>query len=278
MGKALVFNDIVVKDPLKQVTFVGEVVPVAIKQYILKLSQPISKKKVTALTAFYNALNEAGLWSQIRFLYPMYGSVEDCAHGLVGDDLMIPTGATYDKGLNLVNATGGKGPKGNGILVGSYDVTNNLTVMSCLGKNVSNRVNSLCSTLVNESNPSDLYCMAHYKSATECIYLFDQNETVTNPGSANSCMMESVKIIINQMSATLKTYFNGALVNTYEYTSGGGQTNSGNYQKWWIDGKATAPSMDGGLTMVGVFNKELTAEEVSLVYTSVVALQNVLFA
>lgn len=278
MGKALVFNDIVVKGPLKQVTFVGETIPVAIKQYILKLSQPISKKKVTALTAFYNTLNEAGLWSQIRFLYPMYGSVDDCAHGLVGDDLMIPTGATYDKGLNLVNATGGKGPKGNGILIGSYDVSENLTVMSCLGKNVSGAVNSLTSTSLKDSNPSDLYCMRHYASATTCYYLHDKIETITGTGMANSCMMESVKIINTAVSATLKTYFNGTLVNTYDYTSGGVQTNSPDYCKWWIDGKATVPSNDGGLTMVGVFNKELTAEEVSLVYTSVVALQNVLFA
>lgn len=278
MGKALVFNDIVVEHPLKQVTFVGEVVPVAIKQYILKLSQPISKKKVTALIAFYNALNDAGLWSEIRFLYPMYGSVDDCAHGLVGDDLIIPSGATYDKGLNLVNATGGKGPKGNGILVGSYDAVKNLTVMSCLGKNVSGAVNSLSNTQASVSNPSDPYCMVHYKDATKCLYLNEQKETITNPGSANSCMMESVKIISNGTSATLKTYFNGALVNTHEYTSGGTATSSYHYQKWWIDGKASVPSMDGGLTMVGVFNKELTAEEVSLVYTSVVALQNVLFA
>ena len=278
MGKALIFNDIVVKDPLKQVTFVGEAVPVAIKQYILKLSQPIFKKKVTALTAFYNALNDAGLWSQIRFLYPMYGSVDDCAHGLVGDDLIIPSGATYDKGLNLVNATGGKGPKGNGIFVGSYDRTFELTVISCLGKNVLGKVNSLYNSQVDVSNPSDPYCMLHYKSATECTYLNSQSETITNTGSATSCMMESVKIISDARNATLKTYFNGALVNTHERTSGGTETSSAYYLKWWIDGKASVPSMDGGLTMVGVFNKELTAEEVSLVYTSVVALQNVLFA
>lgn len=278
MGKALVFNDIVVKDPLKQVTFVGEIIPAAIKQYILKLSQPISKNKVNALVAFYNALNDAGLWSQIRFLYPMYGSVDDCAHGLVGDDLTIPTGATYDKGLNLVEATGGKGPKWNGIFVGSYNVINNLTVMSCLGKNVSGIVNSLAPTQDVVSTPSDPYCMHHYNSETTCQYLHNQNETITGPGLANSCMIESVKIIKTLVSATLKTYFNGTLINTHDYTSGGYPTNNLEYCKWWIDGKSTIPSQAGGLTMVGVFNKELTAEEVSLVYTSVVALQNVLFA
>ena len=278
MGKALVFDDIVVENPLKKVTFVGKVVPVAIKQYILKLSQPIAKKKVTALTAFYNALNDAGLWSKIRFLYPMYGSVEDCAHGLVGDDITIPTGATYDKGLNLVNATGGKGPKGNGILVGSYDDTLELTVMSCLGKNVSGTVNSLASTKTNVSNPSDPYCMRHHSKATECLYITQYHETVTDAGSANSCMMESIKIISNGKSATFKTYFNEALMGTYEYTSGGEITSTSSYRKWWIDGKDSAPSKDGGLTMVGVFNKALTDEEVSIVYTAVVALQNVLFA
>ena len=278
MGKALVFNDIVVEGPLKQVTFVGEVVPVAIKQYILKLSQPISKKKVNALVAFYNALNDAGLWSKIRFLYPMYGSVEDCAHGLVGDDLTIPTGATYDKGLNLVNATGGKGPKGNGILVGTYSDVDNLTVMSCLGKDVSGVVNSLANTMDRTSTPSDLECMRHHNTATECIYLNYMIETVTGAGLANSCMMQSITILQSGVSATLKNYFNGTLINTYDHTSGGGSTNKGDYRKWWIDGKSTAPSRDGGLTMVGVFNKALTEEEVSLVYTAVVALQNVLFA
>lgn len=277
MGKALVFNDVVVENPLKQVTFVGELVPFAIKQYILKLSQPISKTKVTALTAFYNVLNDAGLWSQIRFLYPMYGSVEDCAYGLVGDDLIIPAGATYDKGLNLVNATGGKGPKGNGILIGSYDETYELTVMSCLGKNVSGTVNSLAITDTNVSNPSDPFCMRHHNEATE-YYLFNQSETVTGAGSANSCMMESVKITNYQTSSILKTYFNGTLVNTHDYASGGDPTNPSGYRKWWIDGKSTVPSQAGGLTMVGVFNKVLTDEEVSLVYTAVVALQNVLFA
>lgn len=279
MGKALVFNDIVVEEPLKQVTFVGEIVPVAIKQYILKLSQPISKTKVNALVAFYNALNDAELWSKIRFLYPMYGSVEDCAHGLVGDDLIIPADATYDKGLNLVNATGGVGPKGNGILVGSFDKTNNLTVMSCLGKNVGGTVNSLAPTKSTVSNPSDPYCMCHYfENSTKCMYLNNQSEIVTGAGAANSCMMESVNIITNMTSATLKTYFNGTLINTHEYASGGSQTNNEEYQKWWIDGKSSVPSQAGGLTMVGVFNKELTAEEVSLVYTAVANLQNVLFA
>lgn len=278
MGKAIVFDDIVVKNPLKQVTFVGEVVPVAIKQYILKLSQPISKKKVTALIAFYNALNDAGLWSQIRFLYPMYGSVDDCAHGLVGDDLIIPSGATYDKGLNLVNATGGKGPKGNGILVGTYSAVKNLTVMSCLGKDVSGAVNSLANTQSTDSGSSDLYCMRHYSTATQCIYLNGLTETVTGAGLANSCMMQSIKIIQNTTSATLKNYFNGTLVNTYDYSSGGTQTSEYYYMKWFIDGKSTVPSKAGGLTMVGVFNKVLTEEEVSLVYTAVVALQNILFA
>lgn len=277
MGKALVFNDIVVEDPLKQVTFIGEV-PVAIKQYILKLSQPILKKKVNALVAFYNALNDAGLWSKIRFLYPMYGSVEDCAHGLVGDDLTIPTGATYDKGLNLVNATGGEGPKGNGILVGTYSVVNNLTVMSCLGKDVSGEVNSLANTQLADSGKSDLYCMRHYSAATECLYLNNLTEIVTGAGLANSCMMQSITISQSAVSATLKNYFNGTLINTHDYTSGGIQTSVDYYRKWWIDGKSSKPSQEGGLTMVGIFDKVLTEEEVSIVYTAVVALQNVLFA
>ena len=68
------------------------------------------------------------------------------------------------------------------------------------------------------------------------------------------------------------------MINTHDFTSGGGQTNKDAYRKWWIDGKSNVPSMYGGLTMVDVFNKALTDEEVSLVYTSVVAIQNVLFA
>ena len=50
----------------------------------------------------------------------MYGSVEDCAYGLIGNSIVIPEGATYDKGINLTNAHGGFGAEGKGIKIIDY--------------------------------------------------------------------------------------------------------------------------------------------------------------
>lgn len=116
MGKALVFNGIVISERLTTVTFTdGLSTPV--RAYLNKLSTKATEVQEQAFQTFYEALETAGLWDKISCLYPMFGSVADCAHGLIGDDIVIPTGATYDQGIDLTNASGGFGAMGKGILL-----------------------------------------------------------------------------------------------------------------------------------------------------------------
>ena len=116
MGKAIVFDDITVASPLQTVTFTHGVSGM-VREYLDKLSIDVPEPHAEAFQAFYVALRNGGVWDKLTCLYPMYGSVSGCAYGLIGDSLTIPTGATYDKGINLVNATGGFGADGRGILL-----------------------------------------------------------------------------------------------------------------------------------------------------------------
>lgn len=277
MGKAIVFDGLTVQEPLQKVTF-SDGTPTAIRQYLNKLSVQVSDSKVEALTAFYETLDNAGLWNYIRFLYPMFGSVNDCAHGLVGADIVIPTGATYDKGLNLVNASGGIGPKGNGITLPQTEERTDITYISCLGKAISEPVNSLFAW-DNDQLLSDPYCLRHRKTASTVGYVEDVKtlDVGDRAGAKNSCVIGTITFTETLNNATFGYYFNGVLVDSETKTSGQ-PTVKAHYLKWGIDGKSSVPSADGGLTMIGVFNKSLTAQEVSTVYNAVVALQNVLFA
>lgn len=116
MGKALVFDGIVISEPLQTVNFTdGLAQPV--RTYINKLSTSVTDAQKQAFQAFYETLYNAGLWDKITCLYPMFGSVSDCAHGLIGSDIVIPSGATYDQGIDLTNASGGFGGMEKGILL-----------------------------------------------------------------------------------------------------------------------------------------------------------------
>lgn len=116
MGKALVFDGTVISDPLQTVNFTdGLAQPV--RAYINKLSTNVTDAQKQAFQTFYETLNNAGLWDKITCLYPMFGNVADCAHGLIGSDIVIPSGATYDQGIDLTNASGGFGGMGKGIML-----------------------------------------------------------------------------------------------------------------------------------------------------------------
>lgn len=115
-GKALVFDGIVINEPLQIVNFTdGLAQPV--RAYINKLSTNVTDAQKQAFQTFYETLNNAGLWDKITCLYPMFGNVADCAHGLIGNDIVIPSGATYDQGIDLTNASGGFGGMGKGIML-----------------------------------------------------------------------------------------------------------------------------------------------------------------
>jgi hypothetical protein len=116
MGKALVFDDITVASPLQTVTFTNGISGV-VREYLDKLSVSVPTSHADAFQAFYIALRNNGVWEKLTCLYPMYGSASDCAYGLIGNDLTLPSGVTYDKGINLTNAYDGFGADGKGVLL-----------------------------------------------------------------------------------------------------------------------------------------------------------------
>lgn len=65
----------------------------------------------------YIALRNAGVLDKLVCWYPMFGGTNACAYGIKGGKLTIPNGASYNKGLGLMNATEGKGKNGAGILL-----------------------------------------------------------------------------------------------------------------------------------------------------------------
>lgn len=77
----------------------------------------LSDDNKRAFVNAYRALGKAGLLNKIVCWYPMFGSSNACAYGIKGGKLTIPNGASYDKGLGLMGATGGKGKNGAGILL-----------------------------------------------------------------------------------------------------------------------------------------------------------------
>lgn len=120
MGKALVFKGMTISNPLQTVTFTeggGDDYSQPVQAYLNKLSVSPTKSHKDAFETFYQTLSTANLWDKISCLYPMYGSVADCAHGLIGNDIVIPSGATYDQGIDLTNASGGFGGMEKGILL-----------------------------------------------------------------------------------------------------------------------------------------------------------------
>ena len=119
MGKALVFDGITVSNPLQTLTF-SDGVSAVVRQYLANLSTSVPDAHAEAFDTFYHTLKDAGIWNKITCLYPLYGSASDCTYGLIGNPIAIPAGATYDKGLNLTNASGGFGADGKGIKILDY--------------------------------------------------------------------------------------------------------------------------------------------------------------
>lgn len=117
MGKALVFDGIVITEPLGEPVHFTDGLAQPVRTYINKLSTNVTDAQKQAFQTFYETLYNAGLWDKITCLYPMFGNVADCAHGLIGSDIVIPSGATYDQGIDLTNASGGFGGMGKGIML-----------------------------------------------------------------------------------------------------------------------------------------------------------------
>lgn len=120
MGKALVFDSIGINDFLGKIDLsLNDGMNTVVRNYVNKLSSAISDAQIEALMDFYTTLENAGLWNNIAYFYPMFGNVKDCAYGLKGEDLIIPEGSVYNKGIDLTNAEGGFGYLGKGIRIGN---------------------------------------------------------------------------------------------------------------------------------------------------------------
>lgn len=115
MGRSLVFKGVEITNPIGQVTFVDGI-PQQVLDYLQTAGITATDFQKKALGRFYQTLDINGLLEHAKGIYPLFGGVSACPYPLVGNDLMsIPTVCEYDKGLNLENASGGRGYYGRGI-------------------------------------------------------------------------------------------------------------------------------------------------------------------
>ena len=76
MGQAIIFNGVVVSNPLQTVTFVEKLVSAEDYVAAYKKEVPtISNTQETALVNFVNALIAAGVWGSVVRCYPMLGGL-----------------------------------------------------------------------------------------------------------------------------------------------------------------------------------------------------------
>lgn len=72
MGKALVIGDIVVANPLCKVTIVDSAIDAALYQYYAA-NKSINASEKIALEKFVQGLIDNGIWSKMKYFYPMLG-------------------------------------------------------------------------------------------------------------------------------------------------------------------------------------------------------------
>lgn len=106
MGHALVFDGLVIENPIGTVTFVeDDGLSEVTRSYFRKLSIDATPNVKMAFEKFYQSLKSANLWDDLFCFYPMFGSRNDCSVAFVGDNISIPDGATYDKGIQLTGCS-----------------------------------------------------------------------------------------------------------------------------------------------------------------------------
>lgn len=106
MGQAIIFNGVVVSNPLQIVTFVEKLVTAedyvaAYKKKVTTISGP----QETALVTFINAMIAAGVWDSVVRCYPMLGGLSSYTIDLKNtsnqSDWSLPTsGLTWDSTRN----------------------------------------------------------------------------------------------------------------------------------------------------------------------------------
>lgn len=103
MGKALLFKGITVSDPVATVTFDSDLPP-ELFAYFNTLNTTLTDAQKQAFITFRETLVNADLWNSIVAFYPMFGSLDDAAIGIKGDNLLFGENASYNKGIKLANA------------------------------------------------------------------------------------------------------------------------------------------------------------------------------
>lgn len=89
MGKALIINGLVVNNPLCVVNIGTSPLDAALMKYYVANTSIDSNEK-TALEAFVQGLMDAGLWSKVKYFYPMLGNnVDDLVLEVNGESELL---------------------------------------------------------------------------------------------------------------------------------------------------------------------------------------------
>lgn len=98
MGKALVIGDIVVVNPLCKVTIVESAIDAALYQYYAA-NTSINESEKIALEKFVQGLIDNGIWSKMKYFYPMLGdNVPDMLTNVISpstDDYLSKVATDY---------------------------------------------------------------------------------------------------------------------------------------------------------------------------------------
>lgn len=268
MGKALFFNGITITSPLSSVTF-DDGLSNEVRTYINALSVEINQEQKVALQNFYNTLVTNNLWDGFEMIYPMFGSVQDCAIGLKGKKLIIPNGAEYNKGLFLKNVTGGGvGYTKTGILLKEYPnayITKDVTFYYNIDYNIYEGGLISFTRDIDNEEPSDYGCTAYINRGTLEFVNFGQNlNQPIKAGIIAYSKHTSANIAESYVNENKKTDSNkGALANA-KYLGLNSWSN--------VNHTITKP-----FNMVMISNSYHTEEQVKIVMDAIRALKKALF-
>ena len=259
-------------------------VPEVVANYLAKLSIEVNETKRNAFVTFYQTLKSAGLLEHLVQFLPMYGAtVNDCKIAFIGTDISnIPDGATYDKGLNLVNASGGIGPSGKGVLLYDWNgnftnLTFTITVFAATAKKIIGKtpIFEYNYKLMDSSSTDDtLYEM--WQGFTKTSHRFPLQRTASSSNPYNGHVFAFSDNIRNVGTyCTVKGYEDGNLLYTDIHTSGEITVNKWRY--FYNGRKATELAEDGGVNMYMIFKTALSDNEVKIVSDAIKTLQSVIY-
>lgn len=254
-----------------------------VTSYVNRISGSISQEKIDALSDFFKEMRYRNLLECLSECLPMFGNnADDCKIALIGNDIQdLPSGATYDKGLNLLNAEGGIGPSWKGVLLFdgfSSNTPKGMTMFACTSKSLSGRT-----PLIEYSDvaPSSVHTvdtsfeMWQGFANNKHRYPYDTDVVVSQPYRPH-IMAYSNSVKEQGSDSTYKAYEDGVKVKEEHVTSG--KLTQSLWKYFYAGRKKSVAAADGGVNMIMIFNKALSDEEVQLVSSAIKRLQDVIFA